>query len=204
MWIDVKQNSEEWFNLRLGKVTSSNFAKIMANNGKALGTPAIEYAQKVALESITGLRDESSSYSNAFMERGHELEPIASELYEIETFNSVTNGGFNDCGRIGDSPDGNVGNNGCIEIKCVIPNTQWKRIKKGGIDTAYKWQIQGHLVYGNKDWCDFISYCPEMPENKQLHIVRVYRDEEMISDLKSRLELFIKEVDNNIELLRNG
>jgi len=202
VWIDVDQNSEEWFNLRLGKATSSNFSKIMANNGKAFGIPAVEYAQKVALEMVTGMRDESNSYSNAFMERGHELEPIAKELYEIENFCQVTNGGFNDCGRIGDSPDGNVGEKGCIEIKCVIPNTQWKRIKKGGIDPAYKWQIQGHLEYGQKEWCDFISYCPEMPEKKQLHVYRVYRDEEMISDMKDRVGKFLMEVDKNVELLK--
>lgn len=202
MWVDVKQNTDEWFNLRLGKVTSSNFHKIMANPGKAFGKPAIEYAQKLSLEVVTGLRDESSSYSNSYMARGHELEPVAIDLYEIEKFTRITNGGFNYSGRIGDSPDGNVGENGCIEVKSVIPNTQWIRLKKGGIDTAYKWQIQGHLEYGGKEWCDFVSYCPEMPENKQLHIVRVFRDEEMIKDMKSRIEDFLIEIDKNIELLK--
>ena len=203
MWVDVQQNTDEWFDLRLGKVTSSNFAKIMANYGKAFGNPAIEYAQKVALEIVTGKRDESSSFSNSYMDRGHELEPIAVDLYELETFNEVTNGGFNDCDALGDSPDGNVGEDGCIEIKSVIPNTQWKRIKKGGIDPAYKWQIQGHLMLGLKDWCDFISYCPEMPESKQLHIVRVYSDEEMTKQLTIRINQFLEEVDKNVKLLKD-
>jgi len=205
MWIDVNQNTEEWFSLRLGKATSSNFAKIMANEGKAFGTPAIEYAQKIALEIVTNERDESSSFKNGYMERGHELEPVAVELYEIETFCEVTKGGFHysDDKKLGDSPDGNVGTNGCIEIKSVIPNIQWKRIKKGGVDSAYKWQIQGHLWLGEKEWCDFISYCPEMPVNKRLYIERVFPDPEMIERLNIRLKEFLIEVDNNVELLKS-
>lgn len=204
MFVNVRQNTEEWFQLRLGKITSSNFDKIMANEGKAFGPPAIEYAEKVALEVVTGERDESSSFKNGYMERGNDLEPVAKELYEIERFCEVSNGGFNisDCEKFGDSPDGNVGKNGCIEIKSVIPKTQWKRIKKGGVDMAYKWQIQGHLLLGKKEWCDFVSYCPEMPENKRLHIERVYPDEDMIERLKQRLTLFHEEVLNNIELLK--
>ena len=204
MFVNVRQNTEEWFQLRLGKITSSNFDKIMANEGKAFGPPAIEYAEKIALEVVTGERDESSSFKNGYMERGNDLEPVAKELYEIERFCEVSNGGFNisDCEKFGDSPDGNVGKNGCIEIKSVIPKTQWKRIKKGGVDMAYKWQIQGHLLLGKKEWCDFVSYCPEMPENKRLHIERVYPDEDMIERLKQRLTLFHEEVLNNIELLK--
>ena len=107
----------------------------MANEGKSFGNPAIEYAQKIALEIVTGEKDDSNSFSNRYMERGNELETVAINLYEIETFNEVTNGGFfhNNNNTIGDSNDGNVGPNGCIEVKSVIPNTQWKRIKKGGI-----------------------------------------------------------------------
>jgi hypothetical protein len=204
MWVDVEQNTEEWFDLRLGKATSSNFAKIMANELKAFGNPAIEYAEKVALEIVTGERDESSSFSNGYMERGHEFEPVAINRYEIETFNNVTNGGFNFNKEktVGDSPDGNVGEKGCVEVKSVVPKTQWKGIKKGGFDSAYKWQIHGHIWLGNKEWCDFISYCPEMPYNKQIHIERVYRDEAMISRLRFRLTQFLNEVENNVKLLQ--
>lgn len=207
MFIDVVQNTEEWFALRLKKVTSSNFGKIMANEGKAFGNPAIEYAQKIALEFITSKRDERSSFKSAFMEDGQDLESVAVELYEREMLFNVTNGGFHiedskEDILLGDSNDGNVGEHGCIEVKCVIPNTQWKRIKKGGIDTAYKWQINGHIWIGNKQWCDFISYCPEMPKNKQLHISRVERDEEIIDRMKLRMSEFKKEVLKNIELLK--
>ena len=124
MWIDVKQNTEDWFNLRLRKATSSNFDKIMAHYGKAFGKPAVQYAQKIALEIVTGKRDERG-YKGVYFDDGHLYEPEAVNLYEKENFVNVTNGGFNYIGSIGDSPDGNVNDNGCIEIKTVIANTQW-------------------------------------------------------------------------------
>lgn len=206
MFVDVIQNTEEWYALKIAKASSSNFAKIMANEGKAFGNPAVEYAEKIALEYVTKKRDESDSYSNFYMERGTELEPVAIELYERETLYTVSNGGFNieDTDHkivLGDSPDGNVGTDGCVEVKSVIAKTQWKRIKKGGIDTAYQWQIHGHIWLGNKQWCDFISYCPEMPPNKQLHIARVERDEDVIERMKTRMADFKELVLTHIKLL---
>jgi len=201
MWIDVEQNTDEWFNLRLGKATSSNFAKIMANYPNSLGKGATEYAQKIALEIVTGVRDESSLFTNHYMQRGHEYESEAIRLYEMETFTEVINGGFNDCDRLGDSPDGNVGKDGCIEVKTVIPNVQWNRIKNLSYDPNYFWQIMGHIWLGEKEWCDFISYCPEMPKNKQLHIHRVIPNDKSIECLKNRIKEFLVEVDENVELL---
>lgn len=199
-WFDVVQNSDEWFNMRLGLSTSSNFDKICANMGKSFGNPALEYAQKKALERVTFLRDENG-YRNAYMDRGNELEPVACDLYEKETFNEVTNGGFSKCGKYGDSMDGVVGSDGCIEIKCVIPNTQWKRIKSDKYDTSYKWQIQGHLLISNKKWCDFVSYCPEFPENKRLFIKRVFIDEEMQKQLKERLIEFESKILDFVKMI---
>ena len=199
-WIDVVQNSDEWFDLRLNRITSSNFDKICANMGKAFGNPAIEYGQKKALERVTGIRDENG-FKNAYMDRGNELEPIAKELYERETFNEATNGGFSYLGNYGDSTDAMVGKDGCIEIKCVIPNTQWKRIRTDNYDTSYKWQIQGHLLISNKKWCDFVSYCPEFPEEKRLFIKRVFKDEEMQKQLKSRLMEFDKKVEEFVKMI---
>ena len=91
---NVEQNSEEWFNLRIGKVTTSNFAKFMANYGKAFGDPAVKYAFKLAKEQITKERADEESFSNSFMDAGHEWEPVARDAYENETFNVVSNGGF--------------------------------------------------------------------------------------------------------------
>lgn len=208
IFVDVEQNSDEWFDLRMKKITSSKIACIMAHLGKAFGEPAIKYAQKIALEVVTGKRDETESYSNKYMEMGHENEPEAIRLYERDTGNKVTNGGFyyersDDLILVGDSPDGNVGSDGCVEVKSVTPTTHWERIKKGGFDTKYKWQIHNHIWIGDKQWCDFVSYCPGFPEHKQLYVYRVERDEEIIEKMKERVNEFKKVVEDHINIL-NG
>jgi len=212
MWFDVEQNTDEWFELRKGHITSSKFNVIMVNAfdkdkkfvaTRAFNPPAVKYAQKLALERVTGRRREDN-YTSKAMDDGHIYEPIARELYEIEKLYEVTNGGYNELGWIGDSPDGNVGANGCIEIKCVISDTQWERLKKGGIDNTYKWQIQGHLWLGDKDWCDFVSYChaSEFVDDKRLYIHRVERDYEMIHQLIMRANEFNKLINKHIQILK--
>ena len=195
-WHDVEQNSEEWENLRLGKITSSNFNIIMASYGKAFGEPAKKYALKLALERIKNSKSEYN-YSNAHMERGHEQEPIARMLYEDLYFTEVTNGGFFDCGFYGDSPDGLVGDDGFIEIKSVIDTTHYANIKRGTIDPSYKWQVIGHLDCTGREWCDFISYCADFPENTQILVYRMHRHqvEQEIKMLRERREKFNKYVE---------
>ena len=198
-WHDVEQNSEEWENLRLGKITSSSFNIIMANYGKAFGEPAKKYALKLALERIKNSKSEYN-YSNAHMERGHEQEPIARMLYEDLYFTEVTNGGFFDCGFYGDSPDGLVDNDGVIEIKSVIDTTHYANIKRGSIDPSYKWQVIGHLDCTGREWCDFISYCADFPETSQLIVYRIYKKDviEEIKMLSERRRLFNGLIENLI------
>jgi len=198
-WHDVEQNSEEWENLRLGKITSSHFNIIMSNYGKAFGESAKKYALKLALERIKNRKSEYN-YSNAHMERGHDQEPIARMLYEDLYFTEVSNGGFFDCGFYGDSPDGLVGNDGVIEIKSVIETTHYANIKRGAIDPSYKWQVIGHLDCSGREWCDFISYCADFPEVSQLIVYRVYKKDviEEIKMLSERRKLFNDLIENLI------
>lgn len=181
-FIDVNQNSDEWFALRGGKLTSSNLGKIMANFGKSFGEPAKKYAYNMANEQITG-EPISSDYSNAHMERGHEQEPIARMIYEEQTFCDVTNGGFFESDFIGCSPDGLVGDSGAIEIKSVISNVHYLNVKRQKVDPAYKWQCVGNLKFTGRDWLDFISYCSTYPEGKQIFIHRI-RKEDLIEEFK--------------------
>ena len=173
-WHDIQQNTEDWQALRCGKVTASNFGVIMANNGKDFGEPAKRYALQIALERVTGKKTESG-FSNEHTERGHEQEPIARMLYEDEHFTSVSNGGFFDCELYGDSPDGLVDHDGVIEIKSVIPATHYATMKRGSFDPAYRWQLIGHLDCTGREWVDFVSYCSEFPEAKQLIVHRLHR-----------------------------
>lgn len=175
IWHNVEQNTPEWELLKLGKASSSSYAKFMANYGKPFGEPAHRYALQLALERITGRKAEHS-FKNDDMERGHEQEPLARMLYEEMFFCEVTNGGFFDFGLYGDSPDGLVGEDGEVEIKSVIATTHEATIKRGSFDPAYRWQMAGHFDKGRK-WIDFVSYCADYPERLQLVVYRTHREE---------------------------
>lgn len=172
MFIDVKQNEEEWELLRVGKITSSNLGIIMANYGKAFGEPAKKYAVEVALGQITGA-PAGGGYSNEHMDRGHEDEPVARLLYEEQHFCDVTNGGFYDLGDYGCSPDGHVNPTGLVEIKSALPHIHYERIRKQSCNSSlYRWQMIGNLKAAEKEWIDFISYCRSFPEDKRLYVIR--------------------------------
>jgi hypothetical protein len=199
---DIPQNTDEWFGMRGGKLTSSNLGKIMANFGKAFGEPAKKYAVNIAIEQITG-NPISSDYTNEHMQRGHDQEPIANELYQIETFGVVTNGGFFGSDFVGCSPDGLEGDSGVIEIKSVISSVHYANVKRQAVDPAYRWQCIGNLKFTGRNWLDFISYCADYPIGKQLFIHRI-KKEDLVDEFKmldTRIAEFKKLVDeckNNI------
>lgn len=193
---DVPQNTEIWQALRCGKATASNFACFMANDGKAFGEPAKRYALQIALEQATGKKSEFS-FSNEHMERGHEQEPVARMLYEEERFCDVTNGGFFDWGRYGDSPDGLVASDGVVEIKSVIASTHYATLLRKSFDPSYRWQLVGHLDCTKRNWVDFVSYCADFPLDKQLLVYRLYREEceNELKRLAERREDFLELVE---------
>ncbi|EOZ1522176.1 TPA: YqaJ viral recombinase family protein [Enterobacter hormaechei] len=193
IWHDVEQNGEEWDALRLGKATASNFGLIMANDGKAFGEPARRYALQLALEQIKGCKSEFG-FSNDHMERGHEQETIARMLYEEMNFVDVDNGGFFDHETYGDSPDGLVGQDGLVEIKSVIAATHYSTLTRGSFDPAYRWQLVGHLDCSGRDWVDFISYCSDFPDGKQLIVYRLTAAEceTEIARLRARRKDFLE------------
>lgn len=200
IWIDVPQNTIEWEQARLGKVTASNFAAIMANNPKAFGDPAKRYALQVALEIVTGRKAEYS-FRSTDTDRGHDMEPLARALYEEQTFTEIWNGGFFDCGKYGASPDGLVGTDGVIEIKSVIASVHEANILRGGIDPTYRWQMIGELECSGREWLDFVSYCSDFPEWKQLYTFRIFRADIVgeMEQLAARREEFLALVASKVE-----
>ena len=199
---DVQQNSDAWHELRLGKATASKFACFMANDGKAFGEPAKDYALRIALERVTGRRAEFS-FTNDDMERGHEQEPVARMLYEEDRFVDVSNGGFFDCGDYGDSPDGLIGTDGVLEIKCVVAKVHYATLRRGSFDPAYRWQLVGHLDCTGRQWVDFASYCADFPESEQLIVYRVTRDEcaaelERLRERRAEFLALVGEITNTL------
>lgn len=199
---DVDQNTDEWLDMRVGKITGSAIGKIMANEGKAFGPPANDYAIEIALERITG-KSQGSNYSNAHMERGHEEEPLARAAYEDEYFCDVSNGGFFDCGDQGCSPDGLVYDDGEVEIKSRIAKVHYKNVKRNDIDPGDKWQLYFNLQKTERNWIDSISYCHTYPIGKKLFVCRLYAKDciEFFERMDIRLAKFeelISEVTNNI------
>lgn len=201
-WFNTDQNTEEWLNIRAGKVTGSKFGTFMANDPGGFGDPAKRYAVQKAIERITGRRI-VEGFSNEHTERGHEQEPIAKRLYEDRYFVDVLPGGFFDCGDYAASPDGLIGEDGLIEIKSVIAPIHYATLKRGAFDPTYTWQIAGHLDCSGREYCDFVSYCAEFPEGKDLFVHRIYRKDfqEKIDRLRDRRAKFldyIKQIERDI------
>ncbi|BAQ84244.1 putative phage-type endonuclease (TIGR03033) [uncultured Mediterranean phage uvMED] len=204
-YIDVDQASEDWPPLRAGKITGSKLAVIMANYGKAFGSPAKTYAQNIAAERFSG-KAISSTYQNDHMIRGHEQEPLARQEYEELEFCNVDNGGFFDCGNIGCSPDGLVGKNGIIEIKSVVASTMVTNIKRQNVDPAYRWQCIGNMLFTEADWIDFVSFCDDFPIDKKIFVYRMEAKDylEEFKMIQSRIEDFENLISEYTELLDRG
>lgn len=184
MYYDVEQGSDEWFKLRCGKITASQFRLCFTNQETKTFKSFI--ADKKS-EIRTG-KVKADGYYGEWMQRGNLLEPVARQEYELTTFNAVDNGGFWTLGDyIGDSPDGLIGTDGLIEIKCPKETTMDKYIKNGLLPNEYKWQVYGHLLVTERKWCDFVAYHPSY----ELFIIHVERDEQIIKELLNKLLLTI-------------
>lgn len=211
---DVEQNTDEWFDLRAGKITTSALSYVMANFGKAFNDKANNYAIRIALEQITKARVEDDSFSNKWMEFGHEYEPIAREVYEEEMlkrgeFIVPENGGFCESevrDYLGCSPDHLVPvMKGVGEIKCVKYNTHFATLKRNSYDPKYKWQLAGNMWICEADWIDYIEYCPVYPEKKKLFVHRITKEmmATEISMIQERLNLFEAKVSQAKETILN-
>lgn len=198
---DIIQGSEEWFAIRLGKVTASISATVQAKGrggGKSL-TRADEMFE-LALERIHN-RPRSAGYKSADMIHGTETEPFARNDYERIEGVTVKEVGFvtlND--DVGCSPDGFVGEDGLIEIKCPKNRTQYDRVLAGVFPKEYNAQVQFLLWGTGRLWCDFVSYAPDMMSMKYFKI-RVHRDQNYIDELQYEVEKFVKELKILVETI---
>lgn len=192
----LEQGSDEWKRARLGHVSASNVAAVMSRtkDGKESATRRA-YKIKLVAERLTGSAQES--YKNAAMEWGNEQEPFARMAYEAEKNIFVEKTGFWKHpykNWIGVSPDGLVGEDGLIEIKCPNTTTHLEYLWDDVVPTEYRKQIQMQLWVTGRQWCDFVSYDPRLPKKNQLFIKRCQRDEELINEMEIEVEKFLAEI----------
>jgi len=195
---NIEQGTPEWFALRRGVATASNFDRVVTSTGKESAQLA-GYALQLASQLLSDQDDEM--YTNADMERGIILEAEARQVYQETMPADVTQAGFITNYGHGYSPDGLIGDDGLIEIKCPKQNTHTKYLYQGKVPSDYYAQVQGGLYITGRSWCDFISYHPNFGERK-LFIFRSYRDEEFIGALAKNLEKLAKQRDDIVKKIR--
>jgi putative phage-type endonuclease len=203
----VQQGTPEWHQLRLGKVTASRVADILAKTKSGASASRGNYLIELALQRVT--KTIEPSYTNDAMAWGTATEPQARVAYEVATGNFVDQVAFVDHPTIADfgcSPDGLVGSDALIEIKCPSSATHWSYIKANEPPNKYVIQMQAQMAVTSAKWCDFVSFDPRMPERSQLLVVRVMRDPEFILYMEAEINHFLSEVAAEVNLMekRNG
>ena len=203
--VAVEQGSPEWFQMRLGKVTASRVADILAKTKTGPSASRQNYLIELAIQRTTGIIQES--YSNSAMEWGVQNEGLARCAYEVNTNNFVDQVAFIDHPSIawfGCSPDGLVSDRGLVEIKCPNSATLWEYFKAKKAPNKYVIQMQAQMAVTGKDWCDFISFDPRMPDRSQLLIVQVPRDPEFILFMETEIKQFLSEVEVEVNLMKGS
>ena len=200
---DIEQGTDEWFAIRCGKVTASRVADVIATTKSGYSASRANYEAQLICEILTGKPAES--FTNAAMQWGTETEPLARAQYELKTGNMVNQIGFVVHPMIeqaGASPDGLIGEDGCIEIKCPNTSTHLDTLLSQKVPSKYITQMTWQMVCTGRKWCDFVSYDPRLPENLQLYIERIELDEDYAKKLQNEVIMFLVEVNEKVEKLR--
>ncbi len=197
----MEQRSEEWFQARLGKVTASRVADVLAKIKSGESASRRNYKIQLVSERLTGERQET--YVNQAMQDGIDREQFARDRY-VQQFGEVEEVGFiqHPTLEAGASPDGLVGTDGIIEIKCPIGSTHTETLMTQEVPSKYVPQIQFQLLVTGRKWCDFVSYNPMFPENLQVFVRRVFANKEYQQELEDEVKQFLKEVDDVITKLK--
>ena len=199
--IDAVQGTPEWLAGRAGKVTASMISAVLMKPETA---GFRDYQAQLVAEILTG-KPQGSDYTNVHMQFGTETEPLARSAYEAETGFSVDEVGL--CihptiDRAGASPDGLVSNSGLVEIKCPKVATHLAYLIAGVVPAGYKNQMMWQMACCERDWCDFVSFRPDLPEHLQLFLIRFHRDQKEIDKLETAVNAFLATVDEMIKKLK--
>lgn len=198
----MEQQSDEWFAARLGKVTASKVADVIAKTKTGYSASRDNYMAQLICERMTGQKQES--FTNAAMEWGTATEPLARAAYEAHANVLVNEVGIIDhpflpmCAA---SPDGLIDIDGMLEIKCPNTATHFDTLLSGFVPAKYIPQMQWQMACAGRLWVDFVSFDPRAPEGLQFFVKRVDRDDAYIQGLEAEVHKFLRELERLIEKL---
>lgn len=196
---DIVQGTPEWFAARLGRVTASRVADVVAKTKSGPAASRANYAAQLIAERLTGTAPEG--FTNAAMQWGTAMEPDARAAYEFRYDKEVVEVGFVGHPTIamsGASPDGLIGDDGLVEIKCPNTATHIDTLLGQAVPGKYIIQVQWQMACTGRAWCDFVSFDPRMPESMSLFVQRVKRDDTHIAALEADVRVFLAEVDQRV------
>ena len=197
------QRTDDWFAQRLGKVTASRIADVMAKTKTGVSASRANYHAQLVAERLSN--SVAESFTNAAMIWGIETEERARAAYEFKHGIDVIETGFHDHPAIamsGASPDGLAGGNGLVEIKCPNTATHIATLRGGSIDRKYILQMHWQMACTGREWCDFVSFDPRLPLEMQLHVQRVPLDAALLAEIEAEVTAFLSEVDAAVADLR--
>jgi putative phage-type endonuclease len=198
----MEQGTDEWFTIRIGKVTASRVADVIAKTKTGYSASRDNYMAQLVCERLTNQKGES--FSNAAMQHGTDTEPLARAAYEAFQDILVDEVGFVPHPSIimaGASPDGLVGDDGLLEIKCPNTATHIETLLSQSVPGKYNTQMQFQMACTGRQWCDFVSFDNRLPNELQLFVKRVPRDNEFIKQMEDEVVKFLNELDIKIAQL---
>ena len=196
------QGSEEWHTARLGRVTASRVADVIARTKSGPSASRANYMAELVAERLTGARGET--FTNAAMQWGTDNEAEARMAYEFRTDATVEQVGFilhPTIDMAGASPDGLVLTDGLVEIKCPNTATHIETLLTGSIPGKYETQMLWQMACTGRAWCDFASFDPRLPEEMRLFVKRFDRDDKRISEMEEQVREFLFELDATVKRL---
>lgn len=199
----IEQGSPEWKAQRVGKVTASRVADVIAKTKTGASASRANYEAQIICERLTGIAVEG--YTNAAMQHGIDTEPQARSGYEFMRNVDVVLAAFVDHPRVpmsGASPDGFVGDDGLIEIKCPQQAAHLETLLTNKVPAKYVTQMMWQMAATERKWCDYVSFNPTFPPHLQLFVQRIHRDEAMISELEKEVLAFLADVDRKVTQLQ--
>ena len=199
---EILQRTPEWFELRLGKVTASRIGDLMAKTRSGYSASRANYMAELAIQRLTGTVEQG--FISPAMQWGTDQESNARNAYSFFTDNEVNEIAFINhptLEQAGASPDGLVGDDGLVEIKCPNSATHLDTLLTGKINNKYLLQMQWQMACSGRKWCDFVSFDPRFPEDLKIFIKRVNRDDELIAEITAEVKKFLAELDETMTQL---